>query len=461
LNRSLNREYHRAGLFTVVLTIIAVIGDGGPQRSAGLIHQLVLLPITTLFLFCLWRFLFVRDPETPRSVWTPRRAVTLVALFEVATAVLFFYQAHHFAAVGYRLYPIRTVLFFLAAVGLLVTLALRKSPRPSAIFVAALAIYIGGILLAIASFPLTYLRSDMFPVILWAGTNLLRHIDPYCTMHVADRVYNFPYLPGMIVVYIPFLFAHIDLRFASILFNTASASLIFFNTEKEHRHEVAVLLALFLLGPFLQYRHELYISPHWFTMIATFVLMQRRRFVWAAFACGISMAIYQFSWIIMPFVLLNAFRRRGWLEVSKLTLAALAGSLLIAGPFLRAAASKILGDTVTQWGLAKHADAQPMNLSYWATYFIHPSQLLKLQAILMVAIFAYCVIKRCCVTLEDTLRWIIVALTVFILFNVLVDGYFYLMLLVPMLIYTCVANKWWRDPFAFGSDATKEATSLS
>jgi hypothetical protein len=458
LKRSLNREYHRAGLFTVLLTIIAVVGDGGPQRSAGLIHQLVLLPITALFLFCLWRFLFARESKEPRSFWAPRGALALVSLFEVATAALFAYQAHHFAAVGYQLRAIPTALFFLAAVALLGTLALRKTLRPSAIFAATLATYIGGILLAIASFPLTYLRSDMLPVILWAGTNLLHHIDPYCTMHIADRVYNFPYLPGMIVVYIPLITAHIDLRFASILFNTASASLIFFNTKKDHRREVATLLALFLLSPFLQYRHELYISPHWLTMVGAFVLMQRRRFVWAAFVCGISMAIYQFSWIIAPFLLLNAFRRRGWLEVIKLTLTALIGSLLIAGPFLRAAASKILGDTVIQWGLAKHADAQPMNFSYWATYFIHPSQLLKLQAILMVVIFVYCIVKHCCVTLEDTLRWIIAALTVFILFNVLVDGYFYLMLLVPMLIYTCIANKWWHDASAFGAEAIEEAT---
>jgi len=455
------QEARRAGLFTAALVLINLVADGGPQRSAGLVHQLVLLPITALFLFCLWRLLFAREPEAPRSLWTPRRALALVALFEFATAALFFYQAHHFAAVGYKLHAIPTAAFFLVALTLLATLALRKSPSPSRIFAVTLATYIGGILLAIASFPLTYLRSDMLPVIFWAGTNLLHHVDPYFTMYVADRVYNFPYLPGMIVVYLPFLFAHLDLRFASILFNTASASLIFYTTKKNHRREVATLLALFILGPFLQYRHELYISPHWLTMVATFVLMQRRRFVWAAFACGISMAIYQFSWIIMPVLLLNAFRRRGWLEAAKLALASLAGALLIAGPFLRSAARKIFGDTVTQWGLAAHADAQPMNLSYWATYLLHPSQLLKLQAMLMIAIFAYCVIKRRCDTLEDTLRWIIAALTVFILFNVLVDGYFYLMLLVPTLIYTCIANKWWRDPSTLDADATQEATSLS
>jgi hypothetical protein len=40
----------------------------------------------------------------------------------------------------------------------------------------------------------------------------------------------------------------------------------------------------------------------------------------------------------------------------------------------------------------------------------------------------------------------VVALTTFVMFNVLVDGYFFLMLLVPMLVYTCAANGWWAEP---------------
>jgi uncharacterized membrane protein len=181
-------------------------------------------------------------------------------------------------------------------------------------------------------------------------------------------------------------------------------------------------------------------------MVAAFVLMQRRHFAWGAFILGIGMGIYQFSWIILPFVLLHALRRRGWMEAIKLALLAAAGGLLMVGPFLRSATSSIASNTVGQWGLAPHAVAAPMNLSFWATYFMHPDKLLRLQAVLMIAIFAYCFFKRRCITLEDTLRWIVLALAVFILFNVLVDGYFYLMLLVPMLVYTCIANGWWSDP---------------
>jgi len=439
-------SFGRAGFFTACLLLINFISDGGPQRSAGFIHQLVLLPFTALFLFCLWRLLFVAEVAASRPLWSPHRATFLLLFFEFAAAVLFLYEAHHFASVGYHLHGILTASFFAVMLLLLAAIAIQRSPRPSHLFAIAITGYIGGVLLAIVSFPLTYLRSDMMPVILWADTSVLRHIDPYITMHVADRVYDFPYLPGMIVAYLPFAAAHLDLRFASIVYVGVSTALIYWAAHADRRREVAALLALFLLSPYLQYRHELYLSPHWLTLVAAFVLMQRRRFVWAAFVLGIGMAIYQFSWIVLPFVLLNALRRRGWFEAAKLAALAGIGALLLAGPFLATATKRIESNTVSQWGLALHADAQPMNFSYWVTYLIHPDKLLRLQALLMVGIFLYCFAKKRCATLEDMLRWVIVALTIFILCNVLVDGYFYLMLLVPMLIYTCIANDWLREP---------------
>ena len=103
------------------------------------------------------------------------------------------------------------------------------------------------------------------------------------------------------------------------------------------------------------------------------------------------MAIYQFSWILFPFFLLYGLRRRGWGEVAKLTVLGAVGALLLTGPFLRSASHRIASNTVGQWGhLARHANAEPINLSYWVTYVIHPDKLLRLQAALMVGIFLYC-----------------------------------------------------------------------
>ena len=446
LNRFYPTEFRRAGLFTILVALVGIVGDGWSQRSAGLLHQFLILPFTILFLITLYLLLFTHSSASPTPLWTPRRALLIAIVFELGFVALFLHECKHFAFLGYVLHPIAAGLFFLAVLLAFGYLAFLPEAKAGWVFAVSLAAYIGGLLIAIFSFPLNYLRSDMMPVILWADTNLLHHIDPYTTMHVGSRVYDFPYLPGMIVAFLPFTVAHLDIRFGNIAYVAASAALIFRAARADRRHEVAAVLAAFLLSPFLQYRHELYLSPHWLTLVAVFVLMQRRHFAWAAFVCGIGMGIYQFSWIVVPFVLLNGLRRSGWLEAAKLALLAIAGALLITGPFLASATHRIANNTVGQWGqLAGHASAAPMNLSYWVTYIIHPDKLLRLQAALMVVIFLYCFAKKHCATLEDTLRWVIVALTLFIMLNVLVDGYFYLMLLVPLLVYTCVANGWWSE----------------
>ena len=440
-------EYRRAGWFTCLLLLVNVVGDGWSGRPGALAHQLILLPVTLLFLFSLFRFLSPAVPGATLPAWKPRRATQLALMFEVVAAGLFLYECRHFAFLGYTWHPVAGLGF-----GVLILLwcwCVVRNPTATRVMVFAVATYAGGLALAILSFPLNYLRSDMLPVILWANTNLLHGVSPYATMHVGARVYDFPYLPGMLVGYLPFVATGLDVRFGSMIYVcAASRGSIFWAADSTHRREVASLLTLFLLCPFLQYRHELYLAPHWFAITLAFFLMQRRHFAWAAVALGASMAIYQFSWILFPFFALCAFRRRGWLEALKLTILAAAGALAIVGPFLSSALHRMASNTVSQWSLLPHALAEPMNLSFWATFLIRPDKLLRLQAVLMIAIFLYCVARKRCQDLVDTLRWMIVALTVFILFNVLVDGYFYLMLLVPMLVFTCAANQWWSDPYA-------------
>ena len=443
-----------AGWFTLAAVVVAVIGDGWSGRPGVVQHQLLVLPFTLVFGWSAWKLLF-SPAGTGDPVWSARRATWLALSFELLAPALFAYEARHFAAFGYRIQPAMWGL----AVGLFCVLGVATfrthSPRRTLLLFTGL--YGFGVLLAIFSFPLNYLRSDMLPVILWADTHLLQHVSPYATMTVGDRLYDFPYLPGMLVAYLPLVAMHLDLRFASIVSLSVIAVCVFRAARAERQLEVACLLGIFLLNPFLQFRHDLYLQPHWLTLVGGFLLMQRRRYLWGAFVFGLGMAIYQFSWIVLPFVLLNALRRRGWLEGLKAMLAAAAGALLLAGPFLRSASARISSNTVGQWSRFEHAIADPMNLSYWLTFLIRPGNLLRLQAVLMVAIFAWCVARRRCATLEDTLRWTVVALTVFVLCNSVVDGYFFLMLLVPMLLFTLIANGWLREPGTGSSTQAEEA----
>lgn len=437
-------EHQRAGWFTAILVVVSLVADGWSGRPGPVTHQLILLPLAAFFFWATFRLLVPQSPE-PRVQWSTRRALVVALIFELLFALVYLYEVRHFADVGYHARPMLAVLLLTPAI---VALGLAAAGRltPVATFGVTLIAYLAGATLSILSFPLNYLRSDMLPVILWANQALLRHVDPYLTVHVADRLYDFPYLPGMMVAFYPFVAAHMDIRWGGVAYNVAWAALVWFASRPERRIQTTALLAVFLLCPFLQYRHELYLQPHWFVMVLAFVLMQRGRFAWAAVAFGVGMAIYQFSWIMFPFFVLNALRRRGWLEALKLTAFAAVGALAIVGPFLQSASHRIASNTVGQWGrLAAHALADPINLSYWVTYVVPVGQLLKLQALLMIAIFLYAFARGRCRDVADTLRWMIVAVTVFVLLNSLVDGYFYLMILVMMLAYVCIANGWWME----------------
>lgn len=437
-------ERRRAGWFCLLVLLVSVVADGYSNKPSPFLHQLVLIPFTVVFLYLAGRLLF--EESSDGGWWTPSRGLWFAVGLEVLFFAVLAYEFRHFASLGYQFRPALTAGVMLPALGLLVVAALKRPLSWGLAAVAGAGAYLAGMIVALASFPLTYLRSDMLPVILWADTNLLHGISPYKTMYVADRVYDFPYLPGMMLAYVPAVWAHLDVRLGAAAYLLGLAAVALWAARAERRVAVASLVVVLLVCPFLQYRHELYISPHWFWMVLSLVLMARRRFGWAAAAFGFSMAIYQFSWVIFPFFVLNAFWRKGWGEAVKVSAVAVAAFLVMDGAFLASAYQRVASNTVGQWNLLPRAMAEPINLSYWITYLVAPAHLQRLQAVLMVGIFGWCVWRRRCSTVADSVRWMVVALGLFIMTNVIIDGYFYLTWLVLGLAYVCVANGWWARP---------------
>ena len=155
-------------------------------------------------------------------------------------------------------------------------------------------------------------RSDMLPLLSEAGKMLLKGHNPY-------RLYTFPtesvfltYLPGTLLAFIPPVLLHIDLRFINILYVVALAVMIYRSAKIQYRREVASLIGLFLLSPYVLYRHEIYTQPHWLSLGACVLLLQRNKYLLAAVVFGVSAALSQFSWILLPFFLLFIFQREGF-----------------------------------------------------------------------------------------------------------------------------------------------------
>ena len=425
--------------------MLGLVCDGWSGKPSPLLHQLLLLPFAVVF----GALLYLALRSRPSGIAEPARRfqlewIGILLSFEVFSIALIVAEARHFHQFDYRLTGVS-----LAGAGIVMGagwLLYVIQRRSSALFVAVVATQLAGFGLSVADFPLNYLRSDMLPVIGWADQRLLSHLNPYGTMRVGLRLYDFPYLPGMLVAYLPAAALHLDLRLMSLVYLLGIVGLIWWSARPDRGSEVAASLGVFLLCPFLQYRHDLYLQPHWFLLVLAVVLMQQGKFLWSAAVWGMSCAVYQLSWVIFPFVVLHAYRRGRIREAAIVMFGGVAGALLLAGPFLRSAGSRISSNTVGQWSRLPHALADPINVSYWLTYLVRPDQLKWLQALVLVGLFGYCCAKERCASLADTLRWMVVGLAVFIPMNVLVDGYFYLTLLLMLLLYVCVANEWWREP---------------
>ncbi len=450
---------HRANSFIAIAWMVNLVNDGWSGRPAGVKHQLLLLPFTVCFAWALWKLLNTQNGLDSDQTRVPvLRWLALCGLFEMFSTLGFAYEQRHFARFGYQIRPLTLVLaaaMVLASAGWIVW---RRTG--TSVLGGVLLTYGAGLLLAIRSFPLTYLRSDMLPVILWADQRLVGHLNPYGTMHVGSRIYDFPYLPGMLVAFLPAVAAHVDVRFVNLACVIGTALLLFGAARVGRRLEAATLLGIFLLSPFLQYRHELYLAPHWLALTAAIVLLQRRRSVWSAAAFGVSMALYQLSWVLFPFLLLNAWRRGGWREAAKTGGIGAGAMFLVLGPFLASAMHRIASNTVGQWSRLPHALADPINLSYWVTFLVRPDQLKWVQLVVLTAVFGYCVVHSRCGTLADTLRWMSVGLALFIALNVLVDGYFYLTQMLLLLMYTLAASGIWREPFPEGAEDAERRPPL-
>lgn len=440
-------------MYTAVVFLLSLVSDGWAGKPSPLAHQVLLLPCAVVFFALLYRLLSPGDQTVGERVLRrnvdPTEWVLVISLFEIWSLFLMVLEERHFRKFGYhfRVVPCFSALVVMA----LVWAWVLKQRSTWATVVALLSTYAAGLFTAITCFPLNYLRSDMLPVIGWADGRLLARLNPYGTMHIGNRLYDFPYLPGMLEAYLPAAWLGVDLRWATMIYSLAAISLIIGVARREKRWDVTALGGIFLLCPFLQYRHDLYLQPHWFLLVAATVLLQQRRLFWSALVWGISCGVYQLSWVLLPFVVLYAYRRHGFLGGLKVAGAAVLGMLLVVGPFLHVALTRIESNTVGQWSRLPHALADPINLSYWLTFVVRPDQLKWLQAGVLGALFLYCVAAQRCRGLADTLRWMCVALAIFIPMNVLVDGYFYLTLALMLLLYVCVANGWWKqseDPLA-------------
>ncbi len=234
---------------------------------------------------------------------------------------------------------------------------------------------------------------------------------------------------------------HIDPRLLNLLFVLALALILLRNIARPHRPTFAALLSLWLLSPYLLYRHELYTEPHWLATVAALLLLARGRLTWAVILFGVGISLSQFSWVLFPFFLLFLHERHGIRAALFGALTALATAAVVTLPFLLWAPHPFVFGVLSHWGNTL-VSARPVNLSFWTATLVGPHHLQLVQALLLAVVFLASAATHSCRTFSGLLRSMAIALTVFILWNILVWGYFFLLLELLLLLYLAAANNW-------------------
>ena len=410
---------------------------------------MVLLPVTFCFLLVcivlykpnlLTAWSSFSRIVSPVPVW--RLALGIASVFQLFSFVLFLIEAKYYREYGYQLHGPLTLMVFGAIAIMLFAILFRREPKAWHLLLCVLGAYVAAYLLSIYSFPINVRRSDLLPVISAGNDSLLAAVNPY-------HVYTFPnetdlltYLPGTWLPFLPFRLLRMDLRFANIIFTVAVTLCVYFAADSRYRREVVGLMGLLLMCPYLQYRHEIYIQGHWLSLAVCFLLLQRQRVLGAAAAFGWSMATSQFSWILLPFLLLYVFRSFGLRRaVEALVVASLVFAAMV-GPFLIWSPHAFAYSVLTHWAELPDVIVRTMNLSYWVTRFLPISALQPVQALIVGALLLYCVLRVKFTSLADCFQWMSICLLSFILLNRLIWGYFYLSLALVMIMSVVARNQW-------------------
>ena len=436
----------RTVLFLLLLAFLNLQSDGFRLSSNPSRDQLLLLPFTALFCALLGALLWPRRNRSHPRLATFNGSRTLLALAIITLAcsvVLLVESARYYARFRYHLALWPTLIVTVGA-ALLIAMNLRRpthTEAPGRLLTSVLTASVALQLLSLRSFPLDVRRSDMLPLLAAAGRTLHNGIDPY-------RLYVFPtetvlltYLPGTLLAYFPATFLHLDLRLTNLLCLTLLALLMARAAASAHRRQFTALLAIWLLSPYLLYRHDLYTPPHWLALVAALLLLNQRRLAASGVLFGLSIAMSQFSWILFPFVLLYLHER----ERTRVTLVyaatALVTALLILLPFFLWSPHAFAFGVLSHWQ-QQTVSARPVNLSFWLATFLSPRILQPAQLLVLTAVFLVSAKRHTCRTFPGLLRALAVALATFLLLNILVWGYFFLLLELIVLLFVASANGW-------------------
>ena len=353
-----------------------------PENLPEPIFQLILIPYTLVFFICVFLFLKPQILENKLSVLneisTIRLTAAIALVFEFIVFILLNVENRWYASFGYNLnIPITIALFI--AIGATFTYLFIRDRSPKILFYTALAAYTGTYLISIASFPLNPQRSDMLPLLVSGGRSFLNGITPYGYYDIPHHLI-FTYLPGMWFAYLPAVILHADPRIINLICVVLSALIIVYLT-KNGRNFAFLLVSIFLLVPYLQYRHEIYLGVFFLLLSIIYVFYTRNRWFVGSAVFGYALATYQFAWIIFPFAIVSIFRKTGLRKAVVSLVIAIGIALIMILPFWLLTPDAFIGGVIGHWF---YVDILAVNLSYIVSILVPWDLIIVVQCIVIV-----------------------------------------------------------------------------
>jgi hypothetical protein len=346
------------------------------------------------------------------------------ALFSVITLGLLIAQNVMGKKFGYHLsYP--AVIYFYAILTVCFLVFTSGKAGSHWLLIKIVIAYFTGQIFCLGYFPLGSERSDMFALMTAGIERLLGGQNPYVFFKLPFSGDEFHYLPGLFCWYIPCVKMNIDPRIVNIAANIIAMHVLFFCSKNRNRD--ILLIAIFFLNPWLQYRHDTYLGP-FILMLSLFIAarVNNKRFLESIFF-GVCCCMYPFAWLLIPLYVKVNFK---FCYMPVIVVA------LVFMPFIEADAPVFFRFAI----LHKWAELTlpTWNLSYYANSLIgaHGLKILQYGSTMVILSAGFLMTK----TYRQFFLWGTLGVTAFILLNVLIWNYFFIIISFLSMSYILFNN---------------------
>ncbi|MDD1711482.1 MAG: hypothetical protein LUQ37_11335 [Methanoregulaceae archaeon] len=229
-----------------------------------------------------------------------------------------------------------------------------------------------------------------------------------------------PYLPAVALGADPRLINLLCVIFAVI---------IIILTSQEGRVSAILLLPVFLLTPYLAYRHEIYLGVVILVLSVVFALFQRKQWLACGAFFGYAIATYQFSWVIFPFFVISIFKKSGIIKALSSMVVGIGVSLMIILPFFLSSPDMFLEGVYGHWN---YFYVSNINIAYFLSFLLPWNFLIVIQGIILLIVLTIAIKTM---DPDDMWGWMAGALLLFIALNRNIESYFYLLVLFLLLLH--------------------------